>query len=87
MADAKDTAIYVKLGSDGKLIEREASTPSDHVNFRGTGWVAKDSAAGKRVASPKKSDDVSNLSPTSVTGHAAAATVASAPKTEPPASK
>lgn len=82
MADADNkTTTYVKLGSDGNVIEREALTPTDHVNFKGTGWVLKDSTAGRRIVSPKKTDDVSTQSASSVTAHAAAATVA------PPAEK
>jgi len=70
-----EQVVYVKLGRDGEIIERAAATPADHVQFRGTGWVRKDSTAGKRVTNPKKSDDVSKLSASAVTAHAAAASV------------
>lgn len=72
MAEAKPV-VYVKLGRDGEVIEREALTPTDHVNFKGTGWALKDSNAGRRVTSPKKSDDVTGLTAASVTAHAARA--------------
>lgn len=86
MAEA-ETTTYVKLGREGQLIEREAHSPSDHVNFKGTGWVLKDSAAGKRVTSPKKTDDVSGLSAASVTAHAARAQLDGESVTPPTASR
>ncbi len=68
-----ETVIYVKLGSDGNVIEREALTPTDHVQLRGTGWVTKDSDDGRRVTNPKKGDSAEGQPATSVTAHAAAA--------------
>lgn len=68
-----EPVVYVKLGSDGQVIEREASTPAEHVQFKGTGWVIKDSALGRRVTHPRKTDTAEGQSATSVTAHAAAA--------------
>lgn len=76
-----ETTTYIKIGRDGGVIEREALTPSDHAQFRGTGWVAKDSAAGKNVLSPKKTD-VSKLTAAAVTAHAAAARATSSASEE-----
>lgn len=77
---AQEPVVYVKLGSDGNVIEREALTPADHVQFKGTGWVLKDSAHGRRVTNPKKGDTAEGESATSVTAHAAAAQKAEPPK-------
>lgn len=70
--DQDDSAIYVKLGRDGDVIERVAATPSDHVQFKGTGWVRKDSSLGRQVTGQKKSS-AERQPATSVTAHAAAA--------------
>ncbi len=70
MADSNN--VYLKIGRDGELIERVAHSPSDHVNFQGTGWVLKGSDVGKQLTSSKKFD-ASGLPASSVAGHAAAA--------------
>ena len=81
---AKDEPVaYVKLGADGNVIEREASTPAEHVQFRGTGWVLKDSEHGRRVTNPHKGDTAEGESATSGTAHAAAAQKAEPPKPSP----
>lgn len=67
-----ESVTYVKLGSDGNVIERVAATPRDHVQFKGTGWVRKDSSLGRQVTGQKKAD-AEGQSATSVTAHAAAA--------------
>jgi hypothetical protein len=71
-----ESTTYVKLSSSGDVIEREAVTPHDHVQLRGTGWVLKDSDFGHRVTNPKKSDNADGEVSTSVTAHAAAAQAA-----------
>lgn len=81
---AKDeSVVYVKLGTDGNVIEREASTPAEHVQFKGTGWVRKDSAHGRKVTNPRKGDNAEGESATSGTAHAAAAQKAEPPKSTP----
>ncbi len=64
---------YVKRGSDGNLIERVAATPRDHVQFKGTGWVRKDSSLGRQVTGQKKADSADGQAATSITAHATAA--------------
>jgi hypothetical protein len=75
MAENEPVA-YVKLSSTGDVIEREAVTPTDHVQLRGTGWVEKNGEDGRRVTNPKKGDSVEGLPSTSVTAHAAVAQTA-----------
>lgn len=38
---AESENVYVKIGERGRYLEREATTPRDHVNLRGTGWLPK----------------------------------------------
>lgn len=47
---AESQNVYVKIGERGRLIERIAASPRDHVNLRGTGWVLK----GSKGAPTKK---------------------------------
>lgn len=72
MADQPVTYVKFSAGS-GQVIERLAVTAADHVQLRGTGWVEKDSTAGKRVINPKKTDDMTGVSATAITAHQAAA--------------
>lgn len=78
MAESENT--YVKIGERGRLIERTATSPREHVNLKGTGWVLK----GSKGAPTKKDETAQPLSkaeraaltdsvPTSVRAHAAAA--------------
>lgn len=47
---AESENVYVKIGERGRLIERTATSPRDHVNLQGTGWVLK----GSKGAPTKK---------------------------------
>lgn len=40
---AESENVYVKIGERGRLIERTATSPREHVNFKATGWVLKGS--------------------------------------------
>ncbi len=77
---AESENVYVKIGERGRLIERTATSPRDHVNLRGTGWVLK----GDEGAPTKKDEFADTLTrterakltdsvPTSVKAYAAAA--------------
>jgi uncharacterized membrane protein len=74
---AESENIYVKIGERGRLIERTANTPRDHVNLRGTGWVLKGSkgapAKKDETAEPLPANaDPTSESPTSVRAFAEA---------------
>jgi len=47
---AESENVYVKIGERGRLVERTATSPRDHVNLKGTGWVLK----GSKGAPTKK---------------------------------
>jgi hypothetical protein len=81
---ADELVTYVKRGNDGNIIERTAATPRDHVQFRGTGWVRKDSSLGRQVTGSKKADSVEGQSATSVTAHATAANAVHPPAASKP---
>lgn len=74
---AESENVYVKIGERGRLIERTATSPREHVNLQGTGWVLK----GSKGAPTKKDawadePDTTGLSeqvPTSVKAFADAA--------------
>lgn len=57
---AESENVYVKIGERGRLIERTATSPRDHVNLRGTGWVLK----GSKGAPTKKDEFAESLSKT-----------------------
>lgn len=57
---AESENVYVKIGERGRLIERVANTPRDHVNLKGTGWVLK---GGK--GAPTKKDETAEARVTS----------------------
>ncbi len=67
---AESENVYVKIGERGRLIERTANTPADHVNFRGTGWVLKGSKGAPtrkdETADPVETTGLTNLVPTSM---------------------
>jgi hypothetical protein len=74
---AESENVYVKIGERGRLIERTATSPRDHNNLKGTGWVLKGSkgAPTKKDAwgdEPVKTG-LTDLVPTSVKAFAAAA--------------
>jgi hypothetical protein len=74
---AESENVYVKIGERGRLIERTATSPRDHNNLRGTGWVLKGSkgAPTKKDAwgdEPVKTG-LTELVPTSVKAFAEAA--------------
>jgi hypothetical protein len=76
-AVAESENVYVKIGERGRLIERTATSPRDHVNLQGTGWVRKGSkgAPTKKDAwgdEPVKTG-LTDLVPTSVKAYAEAA--------------
>lgn len=74
---AESENVYVKIGERGRLIERTASTPADHVNLRGTGWVLKGGKGAptrKDETAPKpETGGLTNAVPTSLRAHADAA--------------
>jgi len=47
---AESENVYVKIGERGRLIERTATSPRDHINLKATGWFAK----GSKGAPTKK---------------------------------
>lgn len=70
---------YVKIGRNGEVIERQAYTPADHVQFAGTGWALKGSSAAKKITGQKKiqPEDVSPTSAAMASAAAAAPTTTS----------
>lgn len=59
---AESENVYVKIGERGRLIERIADTPRDHVNLKGTGWVLK----GSKGAPTKKDEFAEPVDPADV---------------------
>jgi hypothetical protein len=74
---AESENVYVKIGSRGRLIERAASTPADHVNLKGTGWVLKGSKGAPtrkdETGEKPETSGLTNTVPTSLRAFADAA--------------
>jgi hypothetical protein len=74
---AESENVYVKIGERGRLIERTASSPREHVNLRGTGWVLTGSTGAPtkkdQTAAELETAGLSDAVPTSLRAHAAAA--------------
>lgn len=66
---AESENVYVKIGERGRLIERTATLPSDHVNLKGTGWVLKGSKGAPtekdETAGPRVKSGLTDVVPTS----------------------
>lgn len=73
---AESENVYLKISERGRLIERVAATPRDHVNFKSTGWALKGSkgAPTKKDAwgDPPVTSGLTDAAPTSVRAHAEA---------------
>lgn len=76
-AVAESENVYVKIGERGRLIERVAASPRDHVNFKSTGWVLKGSknapTAKDAWADAPVTSGLTDTAPTSVRAAAEAA--------------
>jgi hypothetical protein len=66
---AESKNVYVKIGERGRLIERTAATPKDHVNLKATGWVLKGSKNAPTekdaTAEPRVTSGLTDAVPTS----------------------
>lgn len=75
MAESEDT--YVKIGERGRLIERTATSPRDHINLKATGWSLKGSKGAPTKkdawADEPETEGLSETVPTSMKAFADAA--------------